>query len=87
MDDHKRIKAAQNRVGQIKGFYIHVFAFAAVILTLLVLNLLSSGSWWVQWVFGGWGLGIVAHALAVFWKKPAFIAAWERRKLRQALGR
>jgi len=87
MDDRQRIKAAQNRVAQIKGLYIHLFAFAAVFLILLVLNLLSGGSWWVQWVLGGWGLGVVAHALAVFWKKPAFIAEWERRKLRQSLGR
>jgi hypothetical protein len=87
MDDRQRLKAAQNRVAQIKGFYIHLFAFAAVFLVLLVLNVLSDGSWWVHWVLGGWGIGIIAHALAVFWKKPAFIAEWERRKLRQSIGR
>lgn len=87
MDDRQRIKAAQDRVAQIKGFYIHLFAFIAVFLILLALNVLSGGGWWVQWVFGGWGLGIIAHALAVFWKKPAFVAEWERRKLRQSLGR
>lgn len=87
MDNLKRIKKAQNQVARLKGFYIHLFAFAMVFLVLLVLNLLSGGSWWVQWVFGGWGIGVVAHAIAVYWKKPAFIAEWERRKLRQTLGR
>ena len=87
MDDRQRIKAAQSRVAQIKAFYIHLFAFVAIFLFLLTLNVLSGGGWWVQWVFGGWGFGIVAHALAVYWRKPAFVAEWERRKLRQSLGR
>jgi hypothetical protein len=67
----------------IKGFYIHLLAFTLVNAGLLVINLAAGGPWWVLWVLFGWGVGVVAHALAVFAVKPRFIADWERRKLRQ----
>jgi hypothetical protein len=86
MDERARIAAALSRVADIKGFYIHVSAFSFAMTAMLILNLASGGTWWVHWVFGGWGIGVIAHGLAVFGRKPKFIGDWEKRKLRQALG-
>ena len=35
----------------------------------------------MQWPFLGWGIGILGHAFAVFWRSPAALARWEQRKI------
>ncbi len=87
MTDKRQVSRAYSQVAAIKGFYIHLAAFALVCAALLAIDAASGDGWWVQWVFFGWGIGIVAHALAVFRWKPAFISAWEQRKVRQIMGR
>jgi fatty acid desaturase len=81
--DTARFAQAQRRVAAIKGFYIHLFVFAAVLVGLFAINAASGGPWWVLWVLFGWGIGVAAHALAVFGRAPQAIANWEKRKLRQ----
>ncbi len=76
---------ARRQVAAIKGFYIHLAIYATIVLGLLVLNLAFSRDWWVQWVFLGWGIGVIAHALAVFGRKPHAVASWEERKLNQIM--
>lgn len=83
--DEARRAYAQRRVAAIKGFYIHLFVFALVNLGLAGINYAGGGPWWVVWVVGGWGIGVVAHALAVFGRAPKAIAAWEERKVRQIM--
>ena len=34
-------------------------------------------------LFFGWGIGIVAHALAVFGRASRFVAEWEDRKIKE----
>jgi fatty acid desaturase len=80
-----RLAYARRRVEAIKGFYVHLFVFALVVLGLAVLNFAAGGPWWVLWVFGGWGIGVLAHAFAVFGRAPKAIAAWEERKIRQMM--
>jgi len=87
MTDRKSIERAQERVATLKGFYIHLFAFVAVVIALLALDAATGGGWWVQWVFFGWGIGVAAHAITTFWRTPQFVGQWEKRKLRQMLGR
>src|SRR5262249_426069 len=82
--DAKLIKA-RRRVAAIKGFYVHVFIFAFIMLGLGALNLAVGGPWWVLWVLLGWGLGVVAHALSVFGRTSKRIADWEDRKIRQLM--
>lgn len=76
---------AKRKVAAIKGFYIHLAIFSTVVLGLLALNVALSPEWWVQWVVFGWGIGVVAHALAVFGRKPQAVANWEQRKLNQIM--
>jgi hypothetical protein len=87
MTDLDSVSRARRRLADLKGFYIHLFIFAAVVGGLFLVNVGTGGAWWVQWVFFGWGIGMVAHAIATFWRTPTFISQWERRKLRQLMGR
>ena len=81
--DDAKLARAKRRVAAIKGFYIHLFVFALVLAGLFAINAASGGSWWALWVLFGWGIGVVAHALAVVGRKPQAVAAWEERKIRQ----
>jgi fatty acid desaturase len=81
--DNAKLARARRRVAAIKGFYVHLLVFALVVAGLFAINAVSGGSWWVLWVLFGWGIGVVAHALAVFGRAPQAVADWEERKVRQ----
>jgi hypothetical protein len=87
MTDRERMARAQQRVATLKGLYIHLFAFLSVVIALLALDAATGGGWWVQWVFFGWGIGVAAHAITTFRRTPQFVAQWEKRKLRQIIGK
>jgi hypothetical protein len=83
--DRAKLEQAKRRVAAIKGFYVHLTVFVLVLAGLLVVNLATAGEWWVHWVLLGWGIGVVAHALAVFGRAPSIVADWERKKLEQVM--
>jgi|LNFM01.1.fsa_nt_gb hypothetical protein len=84
MVDRQDVEAARRRVAELEGFYFHLAAYVGVLVLLTVVNALNSADgWWVQWVWVGWGIGIVAHAIAVYASRPQFVVNWERRKLRE----
>jgi 2TM domain-containing protein len=83
MNKHEKLAQARQRVAAITGFYIHVLVFAVVMALLLAINLAVSPIWWIQWPLAGWGVGILAHAFAVFGRTPRFIANWQLRKIRE----
>ncbi len=87
MVDRHRIAAAQQRVVEIEAFYIHLLSYVLVVTLLAAINFYSGDEWWVQWVVLGWGIGVAAHALALFATKPRFVVAWERRKFRELVRR
>ncbi len=80
-----RLAEAKRQVAARKGFYIHLAIYAVILTGLFVLNLAAGRQWWVQWVFAGWGIGVVAHALAVFGSKPKAVANWEERELNRIM--
>jgi len=50
-----------------RGFAVHLFAYVAVIVLLLVINLtVTPNRWWFYWVALGWGAGIALHAWLAF---------------------
>lgn len=81
--EEKRLARARERVAQIKGFYAHLIIFVAVLVLLFAVDASTGGNWWVQWVFLGWGIGVLAHAFAIFGSAPGFISRWEERKVRE----
>lgn len=88
MVDHRQVEAARRRVADLEGFYFHLAAYVGVLLLLTGVNWYNSADgWWVQWVWFGWGIGIVAHAIAVYASRPQFLVNWERRKFREIVRR
>jgi len=84
MDDPERYRRAKKRVGQIKGFYIHATVFALVNALLVVINLRTSpGDLWFLWPMAGWGIGLVAHGMAVFGLGGLWGPEWEQRKIKE----
>jgi fatty acid desaturase len=83
--DDERLARAKRRVGALKGFYIHLAVFVLVMAGLAVINVLRGPPWWVLWVLLGWGIGVVAHGLAVSSRTSRAVADWEERKMREFL--
>lgn len=81
--EQERRERARQRVAEIKGFYTHLIIFIGVLAVLFAINVTSGGSWWIQWVFLGWGIGVAAHAFAIFGRTPGFISRWEKRKIEE----
>ena len=82
-NERVRLAHAKRQVDALKGFYIHLTVFVLVIAGLFVINAATGGSWWVQWAFLGWGIGVAAHALGVFGRAPRAVADWEERKVKE----
>jgi hypothetical protein len=86
MDEEQRYKQAKARVEALKGFYIHLAVYLMVNAGLFVINLLTGGGWWFYWPLLGWGIGLAAHAMAVFVIGDALGPGWEEQKIRQYMG-
>ncbi|MCG5644820.1 MAG: 2TM domain-containing protein [Flavobacteriaceae bacterium] len=93
MDQNSEIyMAAQKRVKQIKGFYVHLLVYI-VINGFFSLNVvirqyfngdtftetLENFSFFSLWFF--WGIGIFFHAIGVFRVNFLFSKEWEKRKI------
>ena len=85
MDDKERFRHAKRQVARLKGFYVHATIFVIVLAGLLALNLWQGQTYWVQWVFLGWGIGLIGHAIAVFGHRLGLTSNWEARKLKQLM--
>ena len=83
MNEHEKLVRAKQQVDAMTGFYGHLAAFALVMVVLFIVNALSSSTWWSQWVFLGWGAGVLGHALLVFGRAPSLIRDWQLRKIRE----
>jgi len=76
------------RVRGIKGFYIHLFQFVAVIAVLAAINVVTQPRYlWVGWVALAWGMGVLVHGLRAFDKVPFLTVDWEKRQVERYLGR
>ena len=67
MNEQQAHHRARRKVEARLGFYVHLTAYVLVNGLLIAINLVtSSETLWFQWPLLGWGIGIAAHALAVF---------------------
>ena len=58
---------ARRRAGAKLGFYIHLVAYIAVNLLLVVINFSTTPQYlWFKWPLLGWGIGLFSHWFAVF---------------------
>jgi hypothetical protein len=86
--EDERYRAAKSRIGQLRGFYVHLTTFIVVNAFLIILNLITSpDTLWFYWVTLGWGVGLVAHALQVYGTFTIFGKDWENRKIQEYMTR
>lgn len=77
---------AEERVNS--GFWIHLTCYIVVVGALAVLNYQRNpDNLWVLWVAGGWGIGLLCHAMAFFTNRNKLVdrveARMDRREERQ----
>jgi 2TM domain len=84
-DQDAKLLRVRRRVAAIKDFYIHGCVFTLVTLGLGAINFAAGGTWWVLWVLLGWGIGVLAHGVAVFGHGSKRMAEWEERKIKQLM--
>jgi hypothetical protein len=66
-DDRARYERARRRVQELRAFYVHLTVFVAVNILLHVINFATApGVYWAFWPLLGWGIGLLAHALATY---------------------
>jgi 2TM domain len=81
MTEDANLRLAKQQVAALKGFYIHLGVFIVVMSVLFAIDAATGPGWWVQWPFLGWGVGVLVHAAAIFWRSPQTIGKWETRKV------
>jgi hypothetical protein len=73
---------AKKRVEELKGFYGNLISYCCVIPLLIFINLTYSPQFqWFWFSAGGWGFGLIMHALKVF----GYSSNWEERKIQEIL--
>ncbi len=82
-------REALEYVRDIKGFYSHLVVYLVSVAAMFVAGFffLESDYPWYIWPALGWGMGVVAHGLAVFEIFFLFGADWERRQVEKRLRR
>jgi len=81
-------RLALRHVRRLRDFYSQLATYAAVILMLLVINLLTVPQYlWVVWPALGWGVALVVQAASLWGPKRFLGPEWERRQLEKRLGR
>ncbi len=74
---------ARKHIEELKGYYAHLASFVGVNLFLLAINLVNwEGELWVIYPMLGWGIGLVAHTVTVFFGGTD----WEARKMQELTG-
>jgi hypothetical protein len=71
-----------------RAFAVHLFAYVAVVLVLLCVNLtLTPKVWWFYWVALGWGAGVAFQGWCTFFRKrntaPVPVAAQHKPAAKQ----
>ncbi|MEQ1577409.1 MAG: 2TM domain-containing protein [Hyphomicrobium sp.] len=85
--EEEKYIAAKAHVAALKGFYIHLTVFVAVMTGLIGADYAGGGSWWVQWPLIGWGLGVLGHAYLVFSPANTAASTWEERKIKETMAK
>lgn len=86
-----RYKAAQKRMKDIKGFYIHLTVYILVNIAIFIASTMNQGiiegltRWTNYTTFFFWGIGLFAHWASVFAPNLMFGKDWEERKIKEIM--
>jgi len=65
---HRRERIFVDR--KARAFAVHLFAYVAVVLVLLFVNVtVTPKVWWFYWVALGWGAGVAFHGWCTFFRR------------------
>lgn len=82
MDHDTAVERATKRVKELRDFWVHFAIYLVVNTGLVIIDLAQGGGLqWAQWVIFGWGIGLVAHAVSVFFFESRSLSRWEERKI------
>ena len=66
MDDKDLYEKARKRVQMKRGFAVHLVMYVVVNTALVVIWMLTGKGYpWPLWPIAGWGVGIIANAIAL----------------------
>ncbi|MGV3696565.1 2TM domain-containing protein [Flavobacterium sp.] len=83
-EEYERYQRAKKHVEEIRGFYANLIAYFVVNIFLMYINLRYSPQYlWFLWSAGGWGIGLLFHAMKLFNFAPFLGKDWEERKLKE----
>jgi hypothetical protein len=67
MNNLENYETAKRTAAKKLGFYIHSIAYVATIALLVIINLVTTPSYfWFIWPMIGWGIWVFAHGIKVF---------------------
>ena len=89
---HRSVSAdealAMAHVRRVKGLYMHIAQYCAVMLVLGLVNVLAYPRHpWALWVALAWGAGVLVHALRAYDRIPFLNGKWEQQQVEKYLGR
>jgi len=82
----QQYKAAQKRVKQKKGFFVHFAVYLSVGLFFFLMNLATfEGDWWFFFPLLPWGMGLGIHYLITFGFPGSGVLSreWEEKELQK----
>ena len=78
-----RYLEAKKRTDDIKGLFIHLAIFVAINLGLFLVDVLTGSGWWFYWATIFWGMGLAAHAVAIYFDQSLRVRRWEEGKIEE----
>jgi fatty acid desaturase len=86
-DEDVEVRRIRQRVRRRLNFYRNVALYVAVVGALALLDWLTGGGWWVQWLAGIWGALIVLEGFSTFVSPLLWSREAEDRMVRRELER
>jgi hypothetical protein len=82
-----QLKKAQERVAEMKGFYVHLMIFIVTTLISLIIGYILSYQLFMVFLVSmlGWAIGVGVHGINVFGINIFLGKDWEERKLKEIM--
>ena len=66
MTDTEQYRAARRRAKAKYSFFVHAAVYAAVMVLLILINVMTPGPIWFIWPMTGWGFAVALHGVSAF---------------------
>jgi len=77
---------AQQRVEEMRSFYVHLTVYLLVNLLLFIINITASpDTLWFFWPLLGWGIAVALHARRALGRRRFLGSDWEAKKVEEIM--